>query len=410
MKLSRRAIKMPASPIRKLHPLAVAAKKKGVDVIHLNIGQPDLATPRQFFETAAQYPSPVLAYSPSQGIPEFIDGLIQYYKQCEMHVEPSQVLATIGGSEAIVMALLAVANPGERVLCFEPFYTNYYSLALTIGVRVDVCSTSIHDGFRLPSEDVIRTALTPKTRAILFCNPNNPTGTVLTCGEIDMLTRIVKDKDIFLIADEVYREFCYDRPFVSIWHQQGLDDRLILVDSLSKRFSACGARLGSILTRNEQLQQTFLRIGQARLSAGTFDQYAAVPFLSLERDYYAGVIEEYRRRRDVLVDGLLRIPGVATRKPEGAFYLLAELPIDDSNRFCAWLLTHFQYQGATVMLAPADGFYLTRGKGKREVRLAYVVNVDRLRVALSILEKALEVYPGRVKPSVAEKELEPVGA
>lgn len=395
MKLSRRAQRIPASPIRKLHPLAEAARGRGVDVINLNIGQPDLPTPPEFFEAAGRFGSPVLAYSPSQGIPAFIDGLIYYYSQNGMTVRPEEVMATIGGSEAITMALLCCANPGDHVLTFEPFYTNYYSLAMMAGIQVDVCATSIKDGFRLPSPRTIRKAITPKTRAIIACNPSNPTGAVLTPAEIDGLRRIARSEGLFIIADEVYREFCYDSPFNSFWNCEGLEEHLIIADSLSKRFSACGARLGSLLTRNPGLQQAFLRIGQARLSAGTFDQHAALPLLRLGKDYYDRVVGEYRKRRDTLVEALQTIPGLRCQKPEGAFYLLVDLPVDDSDKFCAWLLSEFSYQGATVMLAPANGFYATPGKGLTEVRIAYIVNTDRLRQGVRVLQMAIEQYPGR---------------
>lgn len=395
--LSRRAQRIPASPIRKLHPLAEAARSRGIDVINLNIGQPDLATPPQFFEAASRFPSQILAYSPSQGSPAFIQGLVHYYQQCGLAVEPHEITVTIGGSEAISMALQCVANPGDHVLCFEPFYTNYYSLALMAGIQIDVCSTRIDDGFHLPADRAIRRAITPRTRAIIACNPSNPTGTVLTLEEIDRLAAIARKTGTFIIADEVYREFCYDSPFASFWLYPGLDDQVIIVDSLSKRFSACGARLGCALTRSPALQQAFLRFGQARLSAGTFDQYAATALLHLGKDYYRSILDEYRLRRDTLYEELQRVHGLRCSRPEGAFYLIADLPVDNSDSFCSWLLSDFSYDGATVMLAPANGFYVTRGRGARQVRIAYVVKAARLRQAVKIIERALEAYPGRME-------------
>lgn len=396
MKLSTRGRRMPASPIRKLTPHADAARKRGTDVICLNVGQPDIETPPEFFEAASKFPSKILAYSPSQGYPAFVEALAHYYTtHCGLDMSPSEITATIGGSEAIFMAAMCVANPGDRLLTFEPFYTNYFSLSMMAGVRLDVCSTSITDGFRLPPEDVIRAAITPRTRAIIACNPSNPTGTVLTRDEVDMLARIARDKGLYIIADEVYREFCYERPFVSFWAYPGLEDQIIMTDSLSKRFSACGARLGCVATKNKKLQQSFLRIGMARLSAGTFDQHSALPLLHLGPDYYTKIVGEYRHRRDTLCDALYKIPGVTGRKPEGAFYLLADFPVDDSDKFCAWMLSHFSHDGATVLLAPANGFYLTKGKGLTEARVAYIVNEDQLRRATTVIEKAIEAYPGR---------------
>ena len=396
LKISQRGRRIPASPIRKLHPLAVAARERGVSVINLNIGQPDLPTPHEFFDAASKFPTRTVAYSPSQGIQPYIDGLVHYYQQVGLTVQPHEITGTIGGSEAITMALLCCANPGQRVLCFEPYYTNYYSLAMTAGVHMDVLPTTIDDGFRPPKEEEIRAAITPRTRAIIICNPSNPTGTVLTKDELDMIARVALEKKIFIISDEVYREFCYEGAALTYWNYPGMDDQIILADSLSKRYSACGVRLGCVVTKNKGLQQAFLRIGQSRLSAGTFDMHACVPLFYLGKDYYAGVTNEYRKRRDALTDGLQKIPGVKCHKPEGAFYMLTELPVEDADKFCSWLLTDFNHEGATVMLAPANGFYLTPGKGQREVRIAYVVEEPRLRQAVTILEKALQVYPGKL--------------
>jgi aspartate aminotransferase len=383
---------MPASPIRKLASLAEAAESAGVRVHHLNIGQPDLPTPEAMRRRLAHVPE-VLAYSPSAGTASFLATLHAYYARLGVSLEPGQIIATTGGSEALLFALLSCADEGGEALVPEPFYTNYSAFATMAGVRIVPIITRGEDGFHLPPRPVWEAALTPRTRLVLLCNPNNPTGTVYTRDELREVGRFCADHGLFLVVDEVYREFVYDGgEAVSSLGFPELEDRVVVVDSLSKRYSACGIRLGCLVTRNPEIHDACLRMAQARLSPPGLGQLAALGVNELGPEYARGVVAEYQRRRDVLFEGLGRIPGVFLRKPEGAFYFIARLPVDDSEDFARFLLTDFQHRGATVMLAPAPGFYATPGLGRDEVRIAYVLGEDALREAVTILAAALGRY------------------
>ena len=390
--LSDRARRMPASPIRKLASLAEAAESAGVRVLHLNIGQPDLPTPEVMRRRLERVPE-VLAYTPSAGTASFLATLHAYYGRLGAPLEPGQILATTGGSEALLFALLACADEGGEALVPEPFYTNYSAFANMAGVRIVPIITRAEDGFHLPARPVWEAALTPKTRLVLLCNPNNPTGTVYTRDELLEVGRFCIDHDLFLVVDEVYREFVYDgREAVSALTVPELADLVIVVDSLSKRYSACGIRLGCLCTRNAEIYDACLRMAQARLSPPGLAQLAALGVNELAPDFLRGVVAEYQRRRDLLFEGLGRVPGVFLRKPEGAFYFIARLPVEDSEDFARFLLTDFQQDGATVMVAPAPGFYATPGLGRDEVRIAYVLGERELRHAVALLGAALVRY------------------
>ncbi|HYU24209.1 MAG TPA: pyridoxal phosphate-dependent aminotransferase [Thermoanaerobaculia bacterium] len=391
--LSRRAQVMPASPIRSLAPLAEAAKARGVRVYHLNIGQPDIETPACMRARLKELDERVLEYSPSSGTPEFLRSLQHYYeKRLGLALDAEQILATTGGSEAILFAFIACANEGDDVLVVEPFYANYSAFATMAGLNLVPVTSRGRDGFHLPPRAVFERALTPKTRIVILCNPNNPTGTVYTREELDAVADFCRDNGLFLISDEVYREFVYDgRKAISALELDDADDFVIVVDSLSKRYSACGIRLGALVTRNADVYDAALRMAQGRLSPPGLAQFIAVGAESLGDDYTRDVVAEYQRRRDVLYEGLHTIDGVFLEKPEGAFYCMARLPVDDADAFAAWLLTDFVHHGATVMVAPGSGFYASE-RGRSEVRIAYVLAEPDLRRAVELLREALTRY------------------
>tara|TARA_B100000508_G_scaffold48272_1_gene37483 strand:+ start:27822 stop:29018 length:1197 start_codon:yes stop_codon:yes gene_type:complete len=396
-KLSDKARQMPASPIRKLVPFAEAAKNKGKHVIHLNIGQPDIPTPDSALTAVKNNDLKVLEYSHSAGFESYRKGLTKYYKKFGIQVNHEQLLVTTGGSEALSFAFSSCCNPGDEIIIPEPFYANYNGFAVNAGLKVIPVTAKIQDGFALPPVEEFEKRITSKTKAIMICNPANPTGYLYTKEEIQKLSTIVKKHDLFLFADEVYREFCYDgaQPF-SVMQLDGLDDNVVMVDSVSKRYSMCGARIGALITKNKEVLDTALKFAQARLSPPTYAQIAAEAALDTPDSYFDGVTEEYVKRRDAMVDGLNNIPGVTCPRPKGAFYCVAEFPVDDTEKFCQWLLEDFELNGNTVMMAPLSGFYATPGLGKKEARIAYVLELDELKKALACLEKALEVYPGRV--------------
>jgi len=392
LQISERGRKMPASPIRKLMPLADEAKRRGVKVYHLNIGQPDLETPPAMRAKLAQAPS-VYAYTPSAGTAECLATLREYYRRLGVELGPDQIIATTGGSEAILFALMACAGEGDEALVVEPFYTNYTAFATMAGVRLVPLRARGEDGFHLPPVEEWRKALSPRTRLVLLCNPGNPTGTVYRAEELQAVAAFCREHGLFLVSDEVYREFVYDgRSSASVLSLPGCEDLAVVVDSLSKRYSACGIRLGCLATRNADVYGAALRMAQGRLSPPGLAQLVALGATELGPDYAKGIVREYQARRDVLFEGLSRIPGVFLRKPEGAFYFVARLPIEDGEDFASWLLTDYAYDGATVMVAPAQGFYATPGLGRDEVRIAYVLKKEDLEASVRILGHAIPAY------------------
>ncbi len=387
---------MPASPIRKLVPFAEAAKKKGVHIYHLNIGQPDIKTPREALEAMHNLDLRVVEYSHSAGIESFREKLAHYYGKLGIDVDKDQILVTTGGSETIMFTFLSCLDPGDEVIVPEPFYANYVGFATATGVKVVPVVSDIEDDFAMPPVSDIEQMITPRTKAIFICNPNNPTGYLYTREEMEQLRDVVSRHKLFLFSDEVYRDFCYNGyPHISVLHLKGIEDNAVMIDSVSKRYSECGLRIGMLVTRNRAIIETALKFAQSRLSPPLFGQLAAEASLSTPDSYFKEVFDEYIQRRNFLVEGLNSIPGVYSPLPGGAFYTVARLPVDDAERFCEWVLSEFTYNGATVMMAPASGFYSTPGKGVDEVRLAYVLNIDDLKNAVEILRRALEVYPGR---------------
>jgi aspartate aminotransferase len=396
-KISSKAVAMPASPIRKLVPYAEAAKKRGTTVFHLNIGQPDVKTPKVVLDKMRNLDLEVVEYSHSAGFQSYREGLAGYYKGLGIDLDPNtDIIITTGGSEALIFAFQTCMEPGDEVIIPEPFYANYNAFAITAGVNVVPVTASIESGFALPSIEEFEKKITPKTKGILICNPGNPTGYLYTREELEALRIIVKKHDLFLFTDEVYREFCYEgAEHISALTLEGIEENVVLIDSVSKRYSMCGARIGAIISRNKEVMSSALKFGQARLSPPTFGQIAGEEALKTPVSYFTDVVDEYVMRRDIIVDGLNAIPGVICPKPQGAFYAIARLPIDNADRFCQWLLEEFSYQNQTVMLAPASGFYATKGLGENEVRVAYVLKKDSLEKAVKCLEEALKVYPGR---------------
>jgi len=387
---------MPASPIRKLVPYAEAAKKKGTKVYHLNIGQPDIETPKQCLDAVRHADFKVLEYSHSAGNESYRKKLVQYYKKVGINVTPEQIIITTGGSEAIIFGFMACMDAGDEVIIPEPFYANYNGFAVEAGVIVKPIKSSIENGFALPPIEDFEKAITSKTKAIVICNPNNPTGYLYSAAEMEILKQIILKHHLYLFADEAYREFCYEGTHTSAMHLTGVDDNVVLMDTISKRYSACGGRIGAFVTKNTALLGAAMKLAQARLSPPSFAQILGEAAVDLPDDYFDTTKAEYKLRRDTIVKRLNNIPGVFCPNPGGAFYAMAKLPIDDSDKFCQWLLESFSYNNQTVMLAPATGFYGTPGLGKQEVRLAYVLNTNAINAAMDCLEKALEQYPGRV--------------
>ena len=396
-KISNKGLSMPESPIRKLMPFAESAKKRGLEVIHLNIGQPDIKTPEVALEAIRSFEPKVVEYSHSAGFQSYREGLAQYYKNTGIEVSHQHILVTTGGSEAITFSLNSIMDEGDEVIIPEPFYANYNGFSISAGVTVKPISSSISTGFALPKISEFEKLITPKTKAILICNPGNPTGYIYTQEELISLRNLVLKYDLFLIADEVYREFTYEgEKHISILELEGLDQNSIIIDSVSKRYSMCGARVGCIVSKNEQFIATALKFAQARLSPPTFGQVAAEAALKTPLSYFTEVIEEYGKRRDLLITGLNTIKGVICPKPKGAFYCIAQLPVDDADVFAQWLLKEFSWNNKTLMVAPAAGFYSSPDIGKKQIRLAYVLNTSMLKDAVCILDEALKIYPGRL--------------
>ncbi|HTC00434.1 MAG TPA: pyridoxal phosphate-dependent aminotransferase [Ferruginibacter sp.] len=395
LSISQRGKLMPPSPIRKLVPFAEAAKKKGTIVYHLNIGQPDIETPKAVMEAVRDNHIRVLEYSHSAGNESYRKKLVEYYSRVGIHVNTDQIIVTTGASEAILFGFLACFDPEDEIIIPEPFYANYHAFAVSTGVKVVPVNSSIETGFALPSIAEIEKMITPRTKAILICNPNNPTGYVYTEQEMLELRELIIRHNLYLFSDEAYREFCYEAKHFSAMYLKDVDNHVILIDSISKRYSACGARLGAFITKNKTVLDAIMKFAQARLSPPSFAQLAGEAAADLPEDYFNTTKTEYKKRRDLIVKRLNNIKGVVCAKPGGAFYVIAKLPIDDCEEFCKWLLKDFSYNNQTVMLAPATGFYETKGLGKQEVRLAYVLNCDHINAAMDCLEKALEVYPGK---------------
>ncbi len=396
-RLSDKSLVMPASPIRKLVPYAEAAKKRGVNVYHLNIGQPDIESPKPALDAIRGIDQSVIEYTHSAGIDSYRESLTEYYKSVDINVNKDEIIVTCGGSEALVFAMLSVLNKGDEVLVPEPFYANYNGFAVQAGVNIVPIPSSIDNDFALPDVSEFENRITLRTKAILICNPNNPTGYLYGKAELRRLARIIKKYDLFLISDEVYREFCYDNTkHFSCMNIRGIEDHVIMVDSVSKRYSMCGARLGALVSHNKEVIDMSLRLAQARLCAPYFAQVAAEAAIKYTpKSYFSDVYSEYLHRRDVLVDGLNSIPGVYCPKPHGAFYVILELPVIDSEHFAQWLLEEFSHNGSTVMLAPASGFYASRGVGKNQVRVAYVLKEEDLKASIECLREALAIYPHR---------------
>jgi aspartate aminotransferase len=394
--ISNRGLQMPSSPIRKLVPFAEAAKRKGTKVYHLNIGQPDIETPKQCLDAVRHSDFKVLEYSHSAGNESYRKKLTQYYKKVGINVTAEQIIITTGGSEAIVFGFMACMDAGDEVIIPEPFYANYNGFAVEAGVIVKPITSAIENCFALPPIEDFEKAITPKTKGIVICNPNNPTGYLYSAAEMEVLKQIILKHNLYLFADEAYREFCYEGTHTSAMHLTGVDDNVVLMDTISKRYSACGGRIGAFVTKNKNLLAATMKFAQARLSPPSFAQILGEAAIDLPDNYFDTTKAEYKLRRNTIVKRLNNIPGVFCPNPGGAFYAMAKLPIDDSDTFCQWLLESFSYNNQTVMLAPATGFYGTPGLGKQEVRLAYVLNTTAINAAMDCLEKALEEYPGRI--------------
>ena len=395
-KISIRGTEMPASPIRKLAPLAYDAKSRGVKVYHLNIGQPDLPTPQCAIDAIKNIDRKILEYSPSQGYISYRQKLTGYYAKYNINLTADDIIITSGGSEAVLFAFLSCLNPGDEIIVPEPAYANYMAFAISAGAKIRTVTTTIEEGFSLPKVEKFEELINERTRAILICNPNNPTGYLYSRREMNQIRDLVKKYDLFLFSDEVYREFIYTgSPYISACHLEGIEQNVVLIDSVSKRYSECGIRIGALITKNAEIRAAVMKFCQARLSPPLIGQIAAEASLDVPEEYMRETYDEYVERRKCLIDGLNRIPGVYSPIPMGAFYTVAKLPVDDAEKFCMWCLTDFNYEGETVMMAPASGFYTTPGIGRDEVRIAYVLKKNDLFRALFVLQKALEAYPGR---------------
>ncbi len=404
--VSDRGKKMPDSPIRKLGPLADQAKAKGIKVYHLNIGQPDLATPPEALAAIKNIDRTILEYTPSEGIRSFREKLAKYYHKFAIDVTVDDIIITSGGSEAVTFAFMSCLDPGDEIIVPEPAYANYEAFAIVAGAEIKSIAANIEEGFALPPVEEFEKLISPKTKGIMICNPNNPTGYLYTSEEMNKIRDLVKKYDLYLFSDEVYREFCYTgAPYISAFHLEGIEQNVVLVDSVSKRYSECGLRIGALITKNEAVKKNVMKFCQARLSPPLIGQIAAEASLDADPDYMLSNYNEYVARRKFLIDGLNRIDGVYSPIPMGAFYTVARLPVDNSDKFCAWLLSDFDYEGQTLMMAPASGFYTGANQGVDEVRIAYVLNKKDLAVCLKILEEALKVYPGsKVKQKVTSNE------
>lgn len=395
--ISERAVQMPQSPIRKLAPLATAAENRGIKIYHLNIGQPDLKTPEEGLDILRHIGRDILEYSPSQGFLSYRRKLVDYYHRYNISLTPDDIIITTGGSEAVLFAFMSCLNPGDEIIVPEPAYANYMAFAISAGARIRTVSTTIEEGFSLPKVEKFEELINERTRAILICNPNNPTGYLYTRREMNQIRDLVKKHDLYLFSDEVYREFIYTgSPYISACHLEGIEQNVILIDSVSKRYSECGIRIGALITKNEEVRNAVMKFCQARLSPPLLGQLVAEASIDTSEDYLREMYDEYVERRNCLIDGLNKIPGVYSPIPMGAFYTMARLPIDDAERFCAWCLEEFSYENETIMMAPGAGFYTTPGAGHNEVRIAYVLNKHDLERALFILSRALEAYPGHI--------------
>ncbi|MFZ9170817.1 MAG: pyridoxal phosphate-dependent aminotransferase [Sediminibacterium sp.] len=397
LQISKRGIDMPASPIRKLVPFAEAAKKRGTKVYHLNIGQPDIETPKMVLDAVRHSDFKVLEYSHSAGNESYRKKLVGYYKSVGIDVNEKQIIITTGGSEAILFGFMACLDAGDEVIIPEPFYANYNGFAVEAGVTVVPITSYIENGFALPPIEAIEAKITPRTKAIVICNPNNPTGYLYSAAEMEQLKNIILKHNLYLFSDEAYREFCYEGTQISALHLTGVDDHIVIMDTISKRYSACGGRIGAFITKNQALLDATMKFAQARLSPPSFAQIAGEAAIDLPANYFDDTKAEYKSRRDLIVTRLNAMEGVFCPNPGGAFYAMAKLPIDDADAFCQWLLEDFAFENQTVMLAPATGFYGTPGLGKQEVRLAYVLNLEDINKAMDCLEAALKVYPGLIK-------------
>ena len=394
--ISQRGVEMPSSPIRKLTPMANNAKARGIKVYHLNIGQPDLPTPQKALDALHNVGREVLEYSPSQGFLSLRQKLVDYYSRYHIILNPDDIIVTSGGSEAVLFAFLACLNPGDEIIVPEPAYANYMAFAVSAGAVIKSVTSTIETGFALPPVEKFEELITERTKAILICNPNNPTGYLYTRAEMNRIRDLVKKYDLYLFSDEVYREFIYTgSPYISACHLDGIEQNVVLIDSVSKRYSECGIRIGALVTKNKAVRDAVMKFCQARLSPPLIGQIVAEASIDGTEEYAADIYEEYVERRKCLVDGLNRIPGVYSPIPMGAFYTVARLPVDDAEKFCMWCLTDFEYEGETIMMAPASGFYSTPGMGRDEVRIAYVLKKDDLQRAIMLLEKALEAYNAR---------------